>query len=151
MQGSNGFIPLDQCTPQVHTPQSFPDLFSGNNWGLESFTCYCTWFNIHKTLCFLQPWCCPKTDVFWQILSLHKTSQGITNVPMHHDCFAEAAFLSCCILSCHCSSCQKANVAGKAFYTDSLERTFQCMLQHLNAASFASDLIDEIGNKSVCR
>lgn len=93
----------------------------------------------------------PQTDVFWQIPSIHKTSWGISNAPMHHDYFAEVAFLSYCVLSCHCSSCQKADVAGKAFYTDSLERTFQYTLQHSNVASFVSDLIYEIGNKSLCR
>lgn len=83
----------------------------------------------------------PSQDIVWSQQS----------APLHRDYFAELASLSYCILSCHCSSCQKADVAGKAFYTDSLERTFQCMLQHLNVASLVSDLIYEIGNKSLWR
>lgn len=71
--------------------------------------------------------------------------------PTGHDYFAEVAFLSYCILSCRCSSCQKAGVAGKASHPDSLERTFQCMLQHLNVTSFVSDLIYKTGTKSLWR
>lgn len=57
-----------------------------------------------------------------------------------HDYFVEVAFLSYCILSCHCSSCQKAGVAGKDlsvilfyffFNKDSLKRIVECVLNHL--------------------
>lgn len=68
--------------------------------------------------------------------------------PMGHDYFAEVAFLSYFILSCHCSSCQKVGVAGKS-YMNSLVRTVQCMLQHLNVTSFMSDFIYKIGNNSL--
>lgn len=86
------------------------------------------------------------------VLAKSLPSQDLAgNHPKGHDYFAEVAFLSYCILSCHCSSCQKAGVAGKASYMGSLERTFQCMLQHLNVTSFVSDLICKTGNEPLCR
>lgn len=106
---------------------------------------------VSRSFVFSSPHAAPNRCILANLVSLHKTSWGISNAPMHHDYFAEVAFLSYCILSCHCSSCQKADIAGKAFYTDSLDRTFRYMLQHSNVASFVSDLIYEIGNKSLCR
>jgi len=73
------------------------------------------------------------------------------NHPMGHNYFAEVAFLTYCILSCHCSSCQKASVAGKASYMDNIVRTFQHMLQYLDVTSFVSDLIYEIGKESLSK
>lgn len=91
------------------------------------------------TICFAfsSPHAAPNRCVLAKSIS----SQGLAGKhAMGHDYFAEVTFLSYCILSCHCSSCQRAGVAGKASYTDSLERTFQWMLLDLNVTSLCQIL-----------
>lgn len=52
---------------------------------------------VSRSFVFSSPHAAPNRCILANLVSLHKTSWGISNAPMHHDYFAEVAFLSYCI------------------------------------------------------